>query len=411
MSIATLAFRNTKRHPGRSLLTMLAFTAAVATATFMDAYMTGAVDGFFQSYVRIEAGHVKTMPELAADRVRILPLDDGLRNLDSLMTVIESVDGVVQASARIRFGVLLDGPEGAVPAFGTALTPSREHGLMELDEWVSEGFCPADGADEVMIGSALAEKLGLTIGDEFFFVASTSYGGLGPGVYTVSGIFHSGITMLDRRTFYLPLVPAQYQLAMEDRALEIAIMVEGGMDASLMAADEIQAAIDDAGFEDVIAVPWQKQGNVYEMMAPAQVFSVILMGLLGIIALTTVINTVLMSVMERTREIGALRALGFDRSTVIRMILTESAIVGFVGTILGLIIGMAVSIWLGHVGIDFSEIVKHIDLPMNTTFYPEASLFTAIRASLLGLTVAILAAWYPARVAARLEPAKALRSA
>jgi putative ABC transport system permease protein len=410
MSLTYLAFRNARRRPGRTILTMLAIALAVAAATFMDAYMTGAFEGFFESFVRIEAGHVKVMPDLAVDRVRIIPLDDGLTDVDSLLRVIESVDGIKQASARIRFGVLLDGEEGAIPAFGTALVPSRERGLIELDEWVSEGRAPVDGSDETLIGYALAQKLGLKIGDELFFVTSTSYGGLGPGVYTITGLFDSGITSLDRRAFYVPLAPAQYQLAMENRAIEIAIALDGGMEAAMPVAIEIQKRINAAGFENISAVPWQQQGSFYEMMAPARVFSVVLMALLGIIALTTVVNTVLMSVMERTREIGALRAMGFHRRTVIRLVLTESALVGSVGTVLGLIIGMAISIWLSHTGIDFSEIVKHMDIPMNPMFYPQPSLSVAIRASLLGLIVAVLAAWYPARVAARLEPAKALRS-
>ncbi|MCB2212414.1 ABC transporter permease [bacterium] len=410
MSITHLAFRNTRRRPGRSLLTTLAIALAVAAATFMDAYVEGAVNGFFESYVRIEAGHVKIMPEAAVDRVRMLSLDQGLTGVDSLLHVIESIPAVKQASPRIRFGVLLDGPDGAIPAYGTAVTPSRERGLIELDDWVSEGRVPADDADELLIGYELAKKLELNVGDELFFVASTSYGGLGPGVYTVTGTFRSGISQLDRRAFYVPLAPAQYQLAMEDRALNITLMIDGGMEAAIPVAAQIQQAIDEAGFEHIKAVPWQQQGSMYEMMAPARVFTVVLMGLLGIIALVTVVNTVLMSVMERTREIGALRAMGFDRRTVIRLVMTESALVGVVGTILGLIIGMAVSIWLGRVGIDFSEIVKTMDLPMNTVFYPEPSLVTAIKASLLGLVIAVLAAWYPARVAARLEPAKALRS-
>ncbi len=410
MSLTHLALRNTRRRPGRSLLTMFAIAIAVAAATFMDAYMVGAYEGFFESYVRIEAGHVKVIPQMAVDRVRLIPLDDGLSDVDSMLSVIESVDGIKQVSPRIRFGVLLDGEEGAIPALGTAVTPSREHDLMELDEWVSEGRVPADGAEETMIGCELAEKLGLKIGDELFFVASSSYGGLGPGVYTITGIFRSGISMLDRRTFFVPLAPAQYQLAMEDRAIEITIALDGGMEAAIPVAAELQDAINAAGFVDVVAVPWQEYGSMYEMMGPARVFSVIMMGLLGIIALTTVVNTVLMSVMERTREIGALRAMGFDRRTITRMVITESALVGIVGTFIGLVSGMVVSIWLGHKGIDFTEIVKHIDIPMNMVFYPKANIFTGLRASLLGLIVAIMAAWYPARVAARLEPAKALRS-
>lgn len=410
MNLARFALRNTRRHPRRSLLTALAIALAVAAATVFDAYMAGALDAFFDAFIRLEAGHVKVMPAAAVDRARRLPLDDGLTNVDSLTEVIRSVDGVERASARVRFGVLLEGEDGAVPALGTAVTPSRERGLLELDEWVVDGRVPADGAGEALVGDRLADAIGLAIGDELFFVTSTSYGGLGPGLYTITGLFHSGIADLDKRGFFVPLAPAQYQLAMEDRALEIVVTVTGGMDGAAGVANQIQRAIDGAGFDNVRAVPWQAQGYLYEMMAPARFFSLIMMGLLGVIALTTVANTVLMSVMERTREIGSLRALGVFRGTITRMILLESVLVGVLGTAVGLAVGMGVSLWLNRVGIDLTSVLDDFSIPINPIIYPDPDLSTALRVSLFGLIVAVIAAWYPARVATRLQPARALRA-
>lgn len=408
MSLFHLAWRNTRRQPRRTLLTMLAVAVAVAATTFIDAYMNGAMDSVLNTFIQTDAGHVKVMPRKAVDRVRMLPLDDGFTRLDSLVNVISSVDGVEQVAPRIRFGVLLDGDENAVPAIGVATIPSHEEGLLNLREVVTDGRVPQDGSDEVLLGDQLAADLNLAIGGELFLVANTSYGGLGPGVYRVVGLAHTGVQMLDRKQFYIPLHPAQEQLAMENRALEIVCRVKDGRERSIEVAAAMQEALDRAGFENAVAVPWQKQGYLYSAVQQASLFEGIMMLLLAVIALTTVINTVLMSVMERVREIGALRALGFDRGTVIRLVLTESLIVGVVGTVAGVALGMAVSLWLQHTGLDFSNVLKSVEIPLNPVIHPRPSWLTALKASLFGLLVALAAAWYPARVAVRLEPARAL---
>jgi len=410
MSILRLAARNTRRQMRRSILTAFGIAIAVMTVTFMDAYLIGIMDAFLTSFIRIEAGFIKVLPVEGKDRVRPLPLDEGINNVSHLVEEIGQVEGVTTVAPRIRFGVLLEKEGGAVPAMGVAVIPSHEKGLLELDEWVIEGHAPGDFAAETLIGKELAEELGLKVGDELFIVASTSYGGLGPGLYQVSGIFRSGISMIDRKTFYIPLSQAQYQLAMDDSALEITLGISGGVDGTEEVADRVKAKMDELGRNDLIVLPWQEQGGMVEIIAPMDTYIIYFFLLMGIIATTTVVNTVLMSVMERIREIGALRAMGFERKTIIRMILMESLIVGSIGTLLGLILGMGLSLWLGHIGINLSGALEAADMPIIPIIHPDPSWMTAIKAGIMGLIVSLLAAWYPARVAVRLEPATALRT-
>ena len=409
MNPMRMALRNVRRQPRRSMLTGIAIMITVAVIIFFEAYLGGATESFFETFVRLEAGHVKVMPEKAIGRSRPLPLGDGLRDVDALMERISSVPGVLAATPRIRYGVLMDKPGGSVPAMGVGLIPSRERDFMDLEKSVVEGRVPADDAFEVLLGDQLAGELGLKVGDELFMVASTSYSGLGPGLFTVVGLSHTGIRSLDKKNFYVPLLAAQDQLVMEDMAVEIVCRVEDGMEAAVEMAERIQAAIDDAGYQGVEAVPWQLQGNIYQMMAPARQFSGYALVLLGFIALATVLNTVLMSVMERTREIGTLRALGFGRGTLVRLIVVESMVIGVVGSFAGILLGMAVSIVLNNTGIDFSAAVGDIDWVFYPIIYPKPDIFMGIKAGIFGIIVSLIAAWYPSRVAVRLEPAVALR--
>ncbi|MBD3167378.1 FtsX-like permease family protein [bacterium] len=411
MSMLSLAARNVRRQPKRTFYTIVAITIAVVFVIFIDAYMRGAMENFFSAFVRVDAGHVKVMPAEAVDRTRPLPLDKGLQNLETLLPLVSDVEGVEDAAPRIRFGVLLEKPDGVVPAMGLAIMPEREHNLLALEDFIIEGRMAKRDADETVVGYQLAEELGLGVGDELFMVASNSYGGMGPGLYTVVGLVRTNIGLLDKKQFYIPLPSAQYQLVMEDMALEIVTYNRSGLDGAREVAARIQAALDEAGFGDTVkAVPWQEQGVYYSSMSAAKGFHAVMLILLGVIAGTTVVNTVLMSVIERTREIGALRALGYDRGRIMRMVLSESIMIGLFATAVGLALGLLITGILNHVGIDYSGFTEHMDLPFTPIIYPTAAPATGIQAALFGLIVSLLAAWYPARVAVRMQPVEALRA-
>ena len=405
-----LALRNTRRHTRRTLLTGLAICIAVAAVTFMSAYMKGAVEGFLETFIRLEAGHVKVLPTEAEDRTRPLPLQVSVADAEKLTREIEKIPAVAVAAPRIRFPVLLDKPGGSIPAFGTGVVFRSEKELLDLESILIQGRIPGDGSQEVVMGDQLAKEIGLAVGDELFMVASDAYGGLGPGLYTVSGLFHSGVSPVDRKNFYIPLNAAQEQLSLDDACTEIAIRIRGDSDDAFIVAEQVNQVLRELNRDDIIALPWQRQGWLYRMMAPMKYVNVIVMFLLGIIAMTTIVNTVLMSVIERTREIGALRALGYGRATVMRLILSESLAIGIVGTALGLAVGMTVALILQQTGIDFSTAMKTVDLPIRPVIYPHPDILIAVKAALFGMFISLAAAWYPARVAVRLEPATALRT-
>ncbi|MDP8239992.1 MAG: FtsX-like permease family protein [Candidatus Hatepunaea meridiana] len=410
MNMLKLAFRNTRRQPRRTLLTALAIGITVAAVTYMDAHIKGITTGIFKTFVKLEAGHVKVVPREAVDRSRPLPLDKGIKDITSLISVIRSSPGIINVSPRISFPVLLDKGSNSIPAFGIGLLPSQEADLMNLEEMIVTGRLLSDSSWDVMLGNKLADKLDLDVGDELFMVTTDSYGGLGPGLYNVCGIVSSGVSYIDKRTFYVSLYAAQEQLSMVNSAMEIVCSVENGLEGAIPVADSLSLLLQLADRDDVAPLPWQMQGSLYSALAPAKVMYFLIMLLLGIIALTTVVNTVLMSVMERTREIGALRALGFKRGTVISMIMSESLVIGFFATICGIIFGMTVALILHETGIDLSGALESTEFPMKPIVYPDPSILTAVKAAFFGLILSLAAAWYPARVAVRMEPAQALRS-
>lgn len=408
MSTARLALRNTKRSWKRSLLTATAIAIAVGGLTFYRAYLTGMFQSFNETTVRLSTGEMQIKPVKGVGRVRALPLEDGIKNVNGLVDSLEQLPGILQVSPRISFGVLLDKDKGAIPAAGMGHDPERETHLMKMAEMVSAGRLPAQGSNEALVGDSLAHELGLALGDELFIVANTSYGGLGPGLYKIVGMMHTGISMIDKKTFHVPLQPIQEQLVMDDMAVDIALALDGGVQAAREMKPKIRALLDEMGRDDLAVLTWKEASVEAGVMDQADSMTSLFTLLIGIVAFTTVVNTVLMSVMERIREFGALRALGFTRPHVMRIVLFETMILGIAGTVVGVVLGMGIAKWLNIVGLDFSAQMSGMDLLVNPIIRPVPNMTVAMYAGFFGAMVSIIAAWYPARVAVRIAPATAL---
>lgn len=405
-----MAYRNTGRHPRRAVLTVLAIVIAVVAVTFMDAYLRGLMEGVIDNFIRLDAGHVHVVPKKALNSHRPLPLDEAMSHVTGLVEAIEQLPEITVAAPRIRFFVLMDKPEGSIPVMGIGLVPSREKKMMRLPELLIEGDYPADSSYDILLSSGLAETLKKRVGDELFFVTKDAYGGLGPGLYKVCGIVETGIGLYDKNTFYAPLPAVNEQLALDDGALEIVCRVKGGIDGSRQAEAQIAGILRERGDKNLAVQSWQEQGYIYTMYRMMGLVNGIMMLLVAVIALTTILNTILMSVMERVREFGALRALGFEKSSIIKLVILETMVLGAFGTVIGVALGMGISLLVAHTGIDLTGALNTVSLPMKPIIYPHPVLGTALKSALFGLLVSLIAAWYPAKKAIKPEPADALRT-
>jgi putative ABC transport system permease protein len=146
------------------------------------------------------------------------------------------------------------------------------------------------------------------------------------------------------------------------------------------------------------------------MMQVAEVAFGIMLFIMLLMAALIIVNTMLMSVMERTQEFGMQAALGMRRSDIVALVLTEGLVIGIMGAIAGGALGTGFALWLERTGIDVSTAMEAIDIPFQGIFYPDWQLRFVIAAAAIGMVAAVIAALYPAWRAARLTPAEALRA-
>lgn len=406
---AHLAWQNVRRNTRRSLLTATAILVAVAASTFMQSYMKGILGELIDSYARMETGHVRITRTGFIERERFQPLYLNVPYLSEILPVVRSLPGVAAALPRIRTGALVDTGEDNTQAMVVGLDLAAEQDYFRPQEILHQGDLPRSGHAEALLGTTLASDMRIALGDTITLLCQTVYRSFGGLRVEVTGLGATGIAFLDRGLILLPIDQAQVMTEMGDGATEIVAFAKAEDQTDLIAAtlrDDLSGLVP----EGLDIVPWTEQGGLIGTMQSMGAVWKVMMGILLLMAAMVIINTMQMSVFERTRELGMLAAMGMRRGEVMGLILTEGLLLGVVGSLVGGALGTGAALWLQKVGIDVTSAMSSADIPMQGIIYPQWDLSQLLLAVALGVATAVLASLYPARRAVRMQPADALRS-
>jgi ABC-type lipoprotein release transport system permease subunit len=264
-------------------------------------------------------------------------------------------------------------------------------------------YLTANDSTGLLIGKSLADKLGLSAGDTTTLLVNTSDGSVVQQNFTIRGIYATNTPSYDETTVFLPLAKAQAITQAGDHASLIFILLK---DTNQSAA--VVQALQSSEYKTLTFADMNPLLMSIEDLSNS--FMIILyLIVLGVTA-TVIVNTLVMSVFERTREIGILAALGMRGGRIMSMFFAESCLLAFGGIAIGLAIGIPLVTWLGEVGIPIPNIGTTAFL-IGRRIYTNLSLQDGVTLSVLALMVSLLAALYPARLASRMEPVEALHSA
>jgi putative ABC transport system permease protein len=408
--LAWLAVRNSMRNRRRSLLTLSAVLIVVAAIAFGQSWMSGIVGSIIESYVRLRAGHVRILHRDYAKKERILPVDLTVEGASDLAARLERLGGITGVAPRIRFGGLLRAGERAAFGAGLGVVPDAERNVMRLDDFVVEGRPLRQGEKGILVGAGLAEILGVSCGETVTVMTRTRQGLPSMMELEVVGLVSSGVGRQDRRSFFVTLPRAQELTGLGDEATEVVVMV-ADPSRSREAAREIASVLEGMGARDRYAVlPWQGEGGFASAVGSVIATVGIITGILFFVGGLTIFNTMLMSVFERTREIGMMRALGLRPRGVIALFLLESLVIAGVGGVCGAAVGSGVALYLEAEGLHLGGAMENLSLPIGDLFHPRWSLRHPLYAFLFGLAMALAAALYPALRASRLAPSESLRA-
>jgi putative ABC transport system permease protein len=396
-----LAYRNFFRNTRRSIIS--GTSIAIALIIFAQSYIKGITINISDNIIKLLSGHIRITTKEYERRERLIPISEAIDLSPEFYQTLKN-DEIKLIAPRIKFGVLLGQEELSVPALGYAIDPVIERAVSGLDKRIINGSYLDSASNSAIIGKELAKRLNLKVGDTLTLITRTAYDSPTGINLLIKGIFSIGIGGMDRSLFYIPLKVGQQLLDLNGKATEIALILKNP-NRSIEVARAIKSKV------DYSIVPYQYNALLRYFNSTTIIFSIIYAVIL-LVACSTIANTMIMVVFERTKEIGMMKAMGFSNLSVVGLFLFEAGFIGTVGSFIGTLFGAVLSYWLKYRGFDISKIssTTSADMPFGPIIHFAPTPVILIIALIMGIVVTILIAYLPVRRAARLDPAQALKT-
>ena len=396
--LARLAFRNIFRNRRRSAITLVVIVFGAVGLILFGGYKARTFFALRESTIRNRLGHLQIYKRGFAHAEAQKPLQFGLENADELRRAVERDPRVSMTTAQITLMGLVSNGDKSETFLATAVEPKQDR-QMAAQRITAGGDLPPNESDAVILGRGLAASMHAKPGDYLTLMSTTTTGSLNAMDVRVAGIFMSGIKEYDDRAIKMPLAGAQTLL--QTKKVERLIVMLRNTDDTAAVHAALARTLRDVEFKE-----WSELATFYHQVV--LLYNGIF-GFLGIVVFAIVVfsvaNTILMSVFERTREIGTLMAMGTPRGTVWRMFLLEGVFVGLLGGALGLAAGAFAATAINHMNLMLPP------PPGYTVGYALRVLLqapTLITAFLISLITATLSSIVPALKASRLVIVDAL---
>ena len=403
-----MAWRNLWRHKRRTWLTATAMIFSNVLLVFMISLQFGSYDMMINNTLQSFSGHFQIQrdgyndsPKLRLSIDSVQPLAAELRRTMPQIHVAARAAGFALASSEQRsFGIQVIGVQ-----------PEFEPGVSTLPGLVKQGsFLDRTDAAEIVIGAVMARNLKVGIGDEVTLLGSGRDGSFAAGVLTVKGIFESGTAGLDRSFAEIPLGYFQEMFAMGGHGNSIAAAASSmdSVASELARAEEVIK-----GRDGLLAIDWTELHPGLKQAIQADMSSAFFMyGVLIILVAFSVLNTQLMSVLERTREFGVITALGIKPRNLASLVMLETMLMALIGLVLGVFLGWLVAYYFNSVGFTYpgmEEVAAKFNLPGK--MYPSVTFLSMMLGPTVVFLFCLLASIYPALRLFKLQPVDAMRAA
>ncbi len=413
----SLAKKNLSRSRIRTSVSVIAIAFAIIAVVFARGLISGVLVSFFQNHIYYKAGHIRIIDEEYKLKERLMSLNYTVNGFNGegyleMIKKIKSVEGVEQIIPRLKFGAIVSLEDDLVGMVGWGINPVEESKFTGIDKKIVEGRMIQEGNKEVMMGAGLLDKIGRKVGEKVTILYTTPFGSFKGSTFQIVGKYYSDLQMLNDMVFYLPIGEAQKILEMPGEVTELLLITPDHYKAAsvLPVLNDIFSQEDKSG--KYILQLWNKDYDLIELFDYAiKIYNFIYVFII-VLACFVLVNTLIMIVNERTREIGMMSALGLKSREILYLFTMEGAIIGILGSAIGAVMGGVLTKVFSVVGIDYSaafEGIKTEEYLLSPIYYTVFSLENLIFCFTLGVVIVTIACIIPARKAAKLEPTEALR--
>ncbi len=398
-----IAFRNVFRQKRRTLLTALTILGGMVLSALSIALNDGTYTAVIDLFTRTRLGHIQVHAAGYLDQPSLYKI---IADFQRVGATIAQVPGVQAWAPRLYSAGLLSVGEKSTGVQIIGIDPHREVIATRFDRKIIVGqMFSQDTAAQAMMGKGLAKILNARVGDEVVVVSQAADGSLANALYSLVGIIDSGDELSDRLAFYLPLAAAQELLVLPTAVHEIVVIVDELEQVGPL-THEIAAALADSNYE---VAPWQEFAkSFYEAMQLDQRGTWISLSIILLIVAIGVLNTVLMSVLERTREYGVLKAVGTRPVQIFALVIYEVNVITCVSIVAGAAFSLLVNYLLSQRGIALPQTFTFAGIEFKE-LYTAVNLRSIVIPALTVLAAANVVSLFPSVKAARIAPAHALR--
>lgn len=326
-----IAWRNLWRNTRRTLITSASVFFGVFFAIFMTSVQKGSFESmvgnmakFYSGYIQIQQFEFKETPGV----------NNSFEMSKQLQQTIDNNSNITFSTNRIETFALASYEEKSFPAFIFGINPENENSISELSEYVEDGEYLEYGSKDVLLGKVLAENLKLKVGDSLILLGQGYHGVTAVGIYKVSGLLDFPLPDLSKQVIYMNLQNCQEFASIQGKITSTVIMVD-----NTNQIEEVMGGLLPDIEDDIIIYSWEDlMPELLNLIEGKEASGAVVKSLLFMIIGFGVWATIMMMMHERKRELGVMIAIGFQKSKLLIMMLSESFFIGIIGVFSGLAI-------------------------------------------------------------------------
>ncbi|HHP7241519.1 MAG TPA: ABC transporter permease [Cyclobacteriaceae bacterium] len=400
--IIEIAWKNVWRTKKRSLAVIGAIAVGSWALIFMFSFLNSFNETYIEHAVKYEYSHI----QIHDPKFRPEPeLKNYIRNFKEVSSQINQLDKVQAYSRRVIVNGMIASSRATQGIQITGIEPQQEAGVTTLDQFVDDGsYFQKIDRNPIMISKKIADKLGAKVRSKVVLTFQDKDRNLTAGAFRIEGIFNSKSSRVNESIVYVRDRDIQ-KLIQLDQYHEIALVLND--------IEEVPAVqgILKKKHKDLLIQSFSERAPEFNLLKQqSQVSKQMLTTIIMLALLFGIINTMLMAVLERTKEIGMLRAIGMGKESVFKLFVVETIMLSIVGGPVGLLLGMLTNTYFSTHGLNLSRYSQSLQaLGFDTVFYPILDNLYYPLLMMVVIITALIGSLYPAYKAIQLKPVEALR--
>lgn len=403
IKIFLLALRNVFRNKRRTGLTVLVIVAGVVSLIIFGGFVSYSFWGLRESTIRSQLGHMQVYYKGYTEKGASNPADYLIENFKEIENKLDAIPHVEVIVPQLSFSGLLSSGENTLTCMGKGVDPEKERKLTSFESLI-EGD-DLSGDDEIVVGSELYKALGVKLGDYLTLLTTTVDGTINAVDVKLVGVCKSGAKDYDAVIAKMSLSTVQRLLNTTAVGKAVVLLDETEY------TDAVAKKMEEMFVKENLPLElrkWNDLADFYQKVVGLYtgIFNV-MKAIIIVLVFFSIANTMTMSIFERTREIGTLRAIGTKKRTVITLFLCEGGLIGCLGGGIGLIAGIVIAGIINLAGgINIASppgMSQGYTALILTT--PQVLTYAFVQA----IVISIISSFYPAFHAAKLNVVDALR--